>query len=122
MKTKKLLSSEMAPLTVSSLPTRPTAPTAFGGRGFTSREMKAAFDKLPLLIAERLNSLIDDICNGAVLEAMEVEVDGGITVAELIGDVENGNLATYLRVGEGSLESSIAELRTRLDEVERRLK
>ena len=49
MYTSKILDSEISGLKVASLPTRPTAPQSFGGKGFTAAEMKAAFDKLPLL-------------------------------------------------------------------------
>lgn len=66
MNTKKITDSEIEPLCVASLPTRPTAATAFGGKGYTATEMKAAFDKLPLRIVEGFNSLISEIENGAL--------------------------------------------------------
>ena len=53
MNTKKLSEAEMAPLKIAALPTRPTAPTAYGGKGYSSIQMKEAFDKLPELIAAR---------------------------------------------------------------------
>ena len=46
---------EMALSGVSSLPLTPTASPALGGRNYTPAEMKAAFDRLPRLIAVRLN-------------------------------------------------------------------
>ena len=61
MNTKKILESEVEDLKISSLPNRPTAKKIHGGAGLNAQEMKAAFDKLPLFVAERLNSLIDDI-------------------------------------------------------------
>ena len=61
MKTNKLNDDEIRLKRVTILPTRPNAPYAFGGNGLTANNLKAAFDALPLLIAERLNSLIDDI-------------------------------------------------------------
>ncbi|MBR5139611.1 MAG: hypothetical protein IKV16_01025 [Clostridia bacterium] len=70
MVTKKILDSEIESLKVASLPTRPTAPTAFGGKGYTSAEMKAAFDKLPLRIIEEFNTLVGEIESGAVAEAL----------------------------------------------------
>ena len=70
MNTKKILDSEIESLSVASLPTRPTAPTAFGGSGYTASEMKAAFDMLPLRIIEGFNSLITEIENGAMLDAL----------------------------------------------------
>ena len=70
MNTKKILDSEIEALSVASLPTRPTAPTAFGGSGYTATEMKAAFDRLPLRIIEGFNSLLSEIENGALLELL----------------------------------------------------
>ncbi len=68
MTTSKITDSEIESLKVASLPTRPTAPTAFGGKGYTATEMKEAFDKLPLKIIENFNALIDDIATGALAE------------------------------------------------------
>lgn len=70
MNTTKITASEIDSLKVASLPTRPTAPTAFGGKGYTATEMKAAFDKLPLRIIEEFNSLIDEIENGALAQTL----------------------------------------------------
>ena len=68
MKSKIIKDSEVSSLKVSSLPTRPTASAAFGGKGYTASEMKAAFDRLPLRIIEGFNSLVEEIENGAVAE------------------------------------------------------
>ena len=64
MNTKKIYDSDIENLRVSSLPTRPTAPTAFGGKGYTATEMKAAFDMLPLYIKDSFNALVGDIESG----------------------------------------------------------
>ncbi len=66
MTTQKIKNEEIEDMKISSLPTRPNASSAFGGKGYNSSEMKAAFDKLPLFIIERFNKLIDDI---AILES-----------------------------------------------------
>jgi hypothetical protein len=68
---------------ISSLPTRPTAPTAFGGKGYSATEMKEAFDRLPLYVAERLNSLIDDIESGSLADLIAESEP----FATLLGDV-----------------------------------
>ena len=81
MKAKHITESEMQPLRIASLPTRPTAPSSFGGKGYTSTQMKEAFDLLPSLIASRYNDLLDDIGDGAVAEIMMLD---GITLAEQI--------------------------------------
>ena len=75
MNTTKILDSEINDFKIASLPSRPTAPTAFGGKGYTSSEMKAAFDRLPLFIIERLNELIDDVTelSEAIAELSEKE-------------------------------------------------
>ena len=83
MNTKKITDTEIASLKVSSLPTRPTAPNAFGGKGYTATEMKAAFDKLPLRIIEGFNSLIEEIENGALAE----ELSKTEPLATLLSDV-----------------------------------
>ena len=61
MKTQRINESEISSLKISSLPTRPTLPSQYGGRGFTAAEMKSAFDALPLFIIERLNLFIDEV-------------------------------------------------------------
>ncbi len=83
MKTTKITESEIEALKVASLPTRPTAPTSFGGKGYTATEMKEAFDKLPLKIIDSFNGLIDDIESGALTEVL-VETE---PLKSLIADV-----------------------------------
>lgn len=65
--------SEIKDLLVSSLPTRPTAPSAFGGKGYTVSEMKEAFDKLPLFIIEKFNSLINDAYDGILANYLYID-------------------------------------------------
>ena len=80
MTCKKITDSEIIERQIASLPTRPNAPTAFGGRGYSAAQMKEAFDRLPLLIAERLNALLDDITNGSLAASLKV---GDYTLEEL---------------------------------------
>ena len=47
MNSKKITDSDISALKISSLPTRPTAPAEFGGKGYTATELKAAFADLP---------------------------------------------------------------------------
>ena len=106
MKTTKLLDSEIAPLKIEALPTRPTVPEAYGGAGYTASDMKRAFDRLPLFISERLNSLIDDILaepEASVLAEMKSGIYEGHTLYQLLADIKNGQIAEYLTVGEGTL-------------------
>ena len=81
MSCKKITDSEISERLVASLPTRPNAPTSFGGRGFSAAEMKSAFDRLGLLIAERFNALLDDIQSGSLAAELRV---GDYTLEELL--------------------------------------
>ena len=121
MITKRITQSEIASLKISSLPSRPTAPVSFGGRGYTATEMKAAFDALPLFIMERLNELIDEL-GGEGFEALVKGVPSGIedghTLALLLADVKSGDLSSYLSVGEETLLGALATIRTRLATLE----
>ena len=99
MITKRISQSEIASLKISSLPSRPTAPVSFGGRGYTATEMKAAFDALPLFIAERLNALIDELGGEgfeALVKAVPSGIEDGHTLALLLADVQSGDLADQL--------------------------
>ena len=107
MNTKKISNEEIKNMKISSLPSRPTAPTAFGGRGYTASDMKEAFDRLPLFIIERLNSLLDDIARGGedgIAAEIKTDIKEGHTLRELFLDVLDGSFSGYLALGEETLE------------------
>ena len=113
MNATRITEEEISVLSVASLPTRPTSPTAFGGGGYTAAEMKAAFDRLPHLLAERYNSLLDDaeaLGDGSLAASIPTGIAEGHTLSDLFSDVENGNLAAYMKVGDESLYSIINRL------------
>ena len=111
MKTKKITIEEITPISISSLPTRPTASTAFGGKGMTSTEMKEAFDKLPLLAIERLNELIDDITSGRINESIPVTGTAKLSnMLELMEGIENGELASAIKVFGSSLTITVGTI------------
>ena len=106
MNTTKILDSEIKDLKIASLPSRPTAPAAFGGRGYTSAEMKAAFDRLSLFIIERFNMLLDDIASvgdGSIAAEIPTGIDNGHTLADFFSDLTSGELPFYLSMGEETL-------------------
>ena len=115
MKTTKITSTEAEPLLIASLPTRPTAPSAFGGRGYTATEMKAAFDRLPLLIIERFNELIGDIEDGAAFASAPTGIDGAPTVAELLRAFTAGTLASVITYRDTTLTAFLEALRADVD-------
>lgn len=107
MNTKKIIADDIEDLRVSSLPSRPTAPTSFGGRGYTAAQMKAAFDRLPLFIIERFNSLIDDVCaegDGSLAADIPTGLADEHTLYNLFSDVQSGEMAKYLALGGISLQ------------------
>lgn len=118
MKTTKILESEINGLKISSLPTRPNAPTNFGGAGYTSIEMKEAFDKLPLFIIERFNSLIDDV-SGESGEPISTSIPTGImsdhNLDDLFRDIISGAMANYMTVFGESLAAYLGKMRTDID-------
>ena len=116
-----MLTDEVTPLAVSSLPTHPTVPTGLGGKGYTSRDMKEAFDKLPMLIIERFNALIDDISakgDNSLAAEIPTGLDDSHTLYSLFCDIKNGSFANYVSVGEVSLAAKIAELEAKIAAVE----
>ena len=113
MKAKRIEKSDIKDILISSLPTRPTAPTSMGGRGYGASRMKEAFDKLPLYLVDRYNELIDDIGDSGE-ESLAASIPSGIknghTLCDLMDDVATGEIATYLTFLGKSLSEHIAFL------------
>ena len=124
MNTTKILESEVESLKISSLPNRPTAEKKYGGAGLTAQEMKAAFDKLPIFIAERLTSLIDDIeseGDGKISESIKTGLDSGHCLSDFFADIKNGNLASYMALGDSTLVEKIYEMSAAIDAIKEQL-
>lgn len=115
MNTQIITESEITSRAVSSLPTRPTAPLAFGGKGYSAKEMKSAFDALPRLIIDRLNSLILDIKEGRVLDAIPTENESLKTLRAILSGIESGDFAANLKVFDTTLSLFLLELRADVD-------
>ena len=120
MKATKITNGDIADKTVASLPTRPTLPSAFGGKGYTATEVKEAFDKLPLYIIEKFNELIDDIRGEGgttVADAIPTGIQDGHTLLELFEDIKSGALSAYLAVEGGTLAEYLLKLRADIDKL-----
>jgi hypothetical protein len=104
MKTKKINESEISPLKISALPSRPTLPTQYGGKGYSASDMKNAFDALPLLIIERLNSLFDDI-SATADEGIATEICTGNELlpklTDIFSGIDSGRLCEALTLSNG---------------------
>ena len=117
MKTKKIFSSELDAYKVSSLPTRPSTPREFGGGSYSAKELKAAFDLLPLFVNSRINDLVDDITavgSDSLAGAVPTGLEEGHTLADLFSDIADGTLSARLTVGGESLALTIAKIKAAL--------
>ena len=124
MKATKINEGEISDMRISSLPSRPCAPSSFGGRGYTSVEMKAAFDRLPLFIIDRLNSLIEDISaegEQSVAEEIRTGISEGHTLRMLCSDLVDGSASSYISVLGTSLAEWAAKVSEELDAIRARL-
>ena len=125
MKSQKITDGDINEKKVASLPTRPTAPAAFGGKGYTATELKEAFDSLPLFLVEKYNELIEDICaenGGTITDRVKTGITDTQTLAEFFLDVINGNLITYLAAPSGTVAQYLLELRSDIDKIAEKLK
>ena len=76
MSLQEITERELSVCGVVSLPTRPGASREFGGRSYTPAQVKEAFDRLPRLIAERYNQLVNAVDEGEFAESLMVTKNG----------------------------------------------
>ncbi|MBQ2876912.1 MAG: hypothetical protein IJE25_07875 [Clostridia bacterium] len=118
MKTNKILNTETEPYLISSLPARPNLPYASGGINYSSSDLREAFDKLPLLIVERLNSLISEIEDSSVCESIETGIMDSHTLADMFNDIKIGNFVWYLTMDGEPVSTILYGIMERLDRLE----
>ena len=120
MISKVVFPDEYEHLKIASLPSNPTAGVNYGGLGYNSNQMKAAFDALPLFILEKLNRLIDDICTDPEL-SISGELRTGIEEAprlcNIFEHITSGMLASYLAVGDETLATQIAKIKDDIEAI-----
>lgn len=124
MKSKIITDAEVEHLKVSSLPTRPTAKEAFGGKGYSADEMKAAFDKLPEFILEKLNLLISELTNpgeDSYVGNFKIGIVDSYTLQNLIDGIVNGEFANLLIINGRSLYSWLDSIALDIREIKNRL-
>jgi hypothetical protein len=124
MKAKKILNSDIKDIRIASLPSRPTAPKSHGGEGYSAKQMKEAFDKLPLYVVERYNELIDDITDegsDSLAYSIPSGIKDGHTLGGLFDDVKSGELATYFSFLGKSLLSHVLSIYVELDALKERV-
>ncbi|MBE6532182.1 MAG: hypothetical protein E7676_01580 [Ruminococcaceae bacterium] len=120
MKVQKIFSTDTEDKKISSLPSCPTSQALYGGMGYSSTDMKNAFDGLSLLIIERFNALLDDICAApadSISSAIKTGIYAGHTLSQLFSDLQNGNAATYIKVNGNSLASELLTIKEAIREL-----
>ena len=125
MKSTKITNGDIADMKISTLPTRPTAPQEFGGKGFTTQQMKEAFDKLPLYIVECFNRLIDDITGAdgdSITDDIKTDIYPGHNLKKMFWDITSGEFASYLTVSDSTLSVYLLKLREDIDKIAKALK
>lgn len=118
MKSHTITNEEIEALKVASLPNRPTAPEEYGGHGFTAKEMKEAFDRLPLYLVDRLNDLIDDIeteSSDSILRSVKLGVGNGMTLYDFLLLFETGQILSIIPMGDENLSFYLVRLRRDVD-------
>ena len=102
---------------VASLPARPNSSTAFGGAGYSSMQLREAFDKLPLLAVRKLNELLEALSKAPGEGSLADEIKTAkcdpqgtpYTLSQLFTHIIDGTLASYLLVGGKPLDIAMAE-------------
>ncbi|MBR7116659.1 MAG: methyl-accepting chemotaxis protein [Clostridia bacterium] len=120
MTVTKINEADIRSLRVASLPSRPTAPTSFGGAGYTARQMKEAFDKLPLFIISRFNALLDDLCRSdgeGVDGAIPSGIRDGHSLRNLLEDIRSGAFSDYLNVLGKTLSETVLDIKSAIASV-----
>ena len=117
MNTKKITKEDINGITVSDLPSRPTSDYVYGGEGYSSSQLKEAFDRLPLYIIESFNSLLDDISREgeeSFAGAIPTGLEEGHTLYDLFEEIRNGSFASRILVGGEPLPLVLSRIEERL--------
>lgn len=110
---KKITDEEFNNSSISSLATRPNAPTNFGVGGLTSSDLRKRFDGLPALLKEKINTIIDAFGSGAAANELYVTLAGkNCTLADLVGMISTGELAWRIKASASESMQDAVDLQT----------
>lgn len=118
MKAQKITDEEIEQLKVANLPNRPTAPEEYGGAGFSAKEMKEAFDRLPLYVMGKYNDLVDDITaegEDSISGTIKIGLGEDITLRDFISWFSDGRILTFIPAGGENLALYLAGIRKDVD-------
>ncbi len=102
---KRIEAEEVAKSRIAgNMPDRPSQQSLYGGRAMTSEEVKEAFDRLPRLIVEYYNALIESIggvsegelYEGSLASMILTAIRDGHTLKELFEEIKTGEFCGYL--------------------------
>ena len=118
MSIRKITQSEIKELGISALPERPSAPSLYSGKAMTAEELRAAFDRLPCLLAERFNALLagtglysEGEAKDTLAALIATHITAGHSLEDLFADVKSGELAFLLPIdGDRTLGEVVKEL------------
>ncbi len=118
MPIEKITETELKTLGVSALPERPSAPSLYSGKPLTAEELRAAFDRLPTLLAQRFNALVEgaglydeEDPKDTLAALIATHMSEGHSLEDLFADIKSGVFASRMPViGTRSLKEIIAEL------------
>lgn len=123
MSIQKITNEEIAAASVAALSSRPSSPSLYGGRPLSASELKEAFDRLPKLIAARLNALLE--CDGlyadgksSLSECIATGLAAGHSLKDLFDDIGNGNLLEEITDGENSLGTLLSLIQSKMSLLE----
>ena len=118
---------------VGALPNRPNMPGKYNKPGMSAPELKAWFDGLSVIFAEKFNALIDSIGGvdddgnllpGSLAEAVKTGLLGreypDHSLADMFRDIvsSTGKFSTYLRVGDDTLAVRLSSMNARITNAE----
>ena len=120
MSAQKITSAEIEDRLIQNLPTRPNAPTSMGGKGYSAAELKAAFDSLPRLIAERYNELIDDLTSpdgSEIINAVKTGPAETDTLGAFFESIKDGTFLENIMIDGEVLIYYLRSLKSELEEL-----
>lgn len=121
MSIQKITQTEIFENGIKSLPTRPSTPSLYKGSTLSAEELRDAFDKLPTLIAERFNALLESTGlydaehpADSLAALIATNLSSSHSLLNFFEDIKNGNLSLYLAAGESGepLADVLSELRS----------
>lgn len=119
---KPLSKGLLDPTRITSLSDRPNETGAYGVGGLNAAQLKAQFDRMGLLIKDKLNELIILITEGGISDSLKVEVGDLSNLQELLDSITSGLFARTLKANdrllttaEGGALASLQEIINKLE-------